>query len=213
MTDDGGIEPSRWWPQAERLADAAYPQQIESALKRAFQQGKDDVHEVCDALKAEIVRLESELDETAVQRDEWKDLAERLLVEKGVAVAGEDAMVKVDIREYPSLVREDVRAALITLKIQARQIWGDDKLTLTQIAALLTVSVGDLMALTLDSGVAASLTGMRMDDDVIVEIKRALGSVLFSTIRWIDDLGLDPLECLDLAIETDEKAVKSGRPR
>jgi hypothetical protein len=46
-----------------------------------------------------------------------------------------------------------------------------------------------------------------------IELKKELGNVLFSTIRWIDDLGLDVLECLDLAIEAQEKFARSGRPR
>ena len=57
MTDDGGVEPSRWWPQAERLADAAYPQQIESALKSAFAQGQVDARKERDALKSAPQRV------------------------------------------------------------------------------------------------------------------------------------------------------------
>ena len=45
------------------------------------------------------------------------------------------------------------------------------------------------------------------------EFKKELGNIIFSTIRWIDDLGLDVLECLDLAIEAQEKFANSGRPR
>jgi hypothetical protein len=45
------------------------------------------------------------------------------------------------------------------------------------------------------------------------ELKKELGNILFSTVRWIDDLGLDPLECLELAIAAQEKFVASGRPR
>lgn len=117
-----------------------------------------------------------------------------------------------DIRKHKPL-REERRDVLRTLLVRARRIWGDDHLTLNEIVVLLMVVVGDVARLARDDSFAASLTGMRMDDDAIVEIKRALGSVLFSTIRWIDDLGLDPLECLDLAIETDEKVVKSERSR
>jgi hypothetical protein len=45
------------------------------------------------------------------------------------------------------------------------------------------------------------------------QLKKELGNIIFSTIRWIDDLGLDVLECLDLAIEAQEKFAGSGRPR
>jgi len=36
------------------------------------------------------------------------------------------------------------------------------------------------------------------------ELKKELGNIIFSTIRWVDDLGLDVLECLDLAIEASD---------
>lgn len=31
------------------------------------------------------------------------------------------------------------------------------------------------------------------------EIKKELGNIIFSTIRWCDDLGLSPEECIELA--------------
>ena len=69
MTDDGGEEPSRWWPQAERLADAAYPQQIESALKRAFAQGQADTRVERDALVERVEILAGGLDERCTRFD------------------------------------------------------------------------------------------------------------------------------------------------
>lgn len=118
--------------------------------------------------------------------------------------------MRADIREH-ELLREDVRSGLKTLLVQARQIWGGEKLTLDQIAVRLMVGVGDIARIARDHG-----AGSRMGGDPGPwrnELKKELGNVLFSTIRWIDDLGLDPMECLDLAIEAQEAFAKSGRPR
>lgn len=40
------------------------------------------------------------------------------------------------------------------------------------------------------------------------EIKKELGNVIFSTIRWCDDLGYDPKECIQVAIKAQEKFEK-----
>jgi hypothetical protein len=112
--------------------------------------------------------------------------------------------MEVDIRKHPQ-IRADVRAGLLALRIQGRQIWGDDKLTLPEVAVRLMVGVGDL----------ARVTRGRQDrtPEGLSELKKELGNIIFSTIRWVDDLGLDVLECLDLAIEAQEKFANSGRPR
>jgi len=31
------------------------------------------------------------------------------------------------------------------------------------------------------------------------ELKKEMGNIIFSTIRWCDDLGYDPEECINLA--------------
>ena len=115
--------------------------------------------------------------------------------------------MEADIRKFKPL-REDVRGGLTTLLVQARQIWGHPSHSpiIDEIVVRLMVGVGDLARLARD--------GAGMDRAVYArEMKKELGNVLFSTIRWIDDLGLDVLECLDLAIEAQEKFAKSGRPR
>lgn len=122
--------------------------------------------------------------------------------------------MRADIREHKSL-REDVRGGLITLLVQARQIWGDDtRQTLDEIVVRLVVVVGDIARVARDGGLNLNPGGdVRPAVAHREEVKKELGNVLFSTIRWIDDLGLDPMECLDLAIEAQEKFAKSGRPR
>jgi hypothetical protein len=118
--------------------------------------------------------------------------------------------MEIDIRKHPQ-VRADVCAGLLALKIQARQIWGTDTLTLPQIVLRLMVGVGDLARIARNG--VPPLSDGAIALGVRAEIKKELGNVVFSTIRWIDDLGLDVLECLDLAIEAQEKFVNSGQPR
>lgn len=123
--------------------------------------------------------------------------------------------MKVDMREHKA-IREQVHAGISALRVQGRQIWGAGNHTFPQIVVRLMVGVGDLARLARDSGGIS----LPLDDShgavasgVNHELKKELGNIIFSTIRWIDDLGLDVLECLDLAIEAQEKFAKSGRPR
>lgn len=125
--------------------------------------------------------------------------------------------MEVDIRKHAQ-IRADVRVGLLALKVQARQIWGDDRLFLPGVVTRLMVGVGDLARLVRD-GKPGSRPGVSHEELVVAiaayerELKKELGNVLFSIVRWIDDLGLDVLECLDLAVEAQEKFANSGRPR
>lgn len=132
-------------------------------------------------------------------------------------------MMLIDMRSHPP-IREQVHAGLTALRVQGRQIWGDSRHTLPEIAVRLMVGVGDLARLARDGvhtvaqdGRAAALFRTETDrakaETSILELKKELGNIIFSTIRWIDDLGLDVLECLDLAIEAQEKFAHSGRQR
>lgn len=129
-------------------------------------------------------------------------------------------MMRVDMRVYQG-TRDAVHAGVAALRVQGRQIWGDDRLTLPQIALRLTVGVGDLARLARDEvrpkyGELVAHFEQRRDEQRLKqypEIKKELGNIIFSTIRWVDDLGFDVLECLDLAIEAQEKFANSGRPR
>lgn len=40
------------------------------------------------------------------------------------------------------------------------------------------------------------------------ELKKELGNIIFSTIKWCDDLGYDPEECIKIAIECQKKFEK-----
>jgi len=113
--------------------------------------------------------------------------------------------MRVDMRVYQG-TRDAVHAGMAALRVQGRQIWGEKRYSLPQIMTRLTVGVGDLARLTRD-GAANNYV------DNVQELKKEFGNIIFSTIRWVDDLGFDVLECLDLAIEAQEKFAGSGRPR
>jgi hypothetical protein len=74
---------------------------------------------------------------------------------------------------------------------RARYIWGDDKLSLDEILIRQGVTIGDLHRLARDYAEGQSLNE--------AELKKELGNVIFSTIRWCDDLGYSPEECIELA--------------
>ena len=117
--------------------------------------------------------------------------------------------------------RDNVRAGITALLNQGRQIWGDTRHSLDEVVVRLMVGVGDLARAARDSGVrghGASLSkdiarGFNLGAPQELELKKELGNVILSTIRWIDDLGLDPLECLDLAAAAQEAFAKSKRSR
>lgn len=124
------------------------------------------------------------------------------------------------MREHQA-IRDQVHAGLSALRVQGRQIWGEDRLTLPAIVIRLTVGVGDLARLARGGAPVVSASPALPSSQAAVdartswerELKKELGNILFSTVRWVDDLGLDVLECLDLAIEAQEKFAKSGRAR
>ncbi len=125
--------------------------------------------------------------------------------------------MQVDMRLHAT-VRDQVHAGLSALRVQSRQIWGDTRQTLPEIAVRMMVGVGDIARAARDGrpeneSVDGSYNLAEIRAAWDREVKKELGNLIFSTIRWIDDLGLDVLECLDLAIEAQEKFAKSGRPR
>ncbi len=80
----------------------------------------------------------------------------------------------------------------------AREIWGDNKLTLSQIIVLMGKVFGDICRWE---------RNYERDKDTHTdeELMKELGNIIFSTIRWCDDLGYDPEECIRLAIECQKK--------
>lgn len=120
--------------------------------------------------------------------------------------------MKVDMRSHEA-IRAQVHAGLSALRVQGRQIWGNDRYQLYEVVVRLMVGVGDLARITRDGTVGRGVAHAPPSVEQARELKKEFGNIIFSTIRWIDDLGLDVLECLDLAIEAQEKFASSGRPR
>jgi len=74
---------------------------------------------------------------------------------------------------------------------EARDIWGNDTLTLEEIIVRLNVVVGDVSRYARDHA-----EGSPAQES---ELKKELGNLIFSLIRWCDDLGFTPEECITLA--------------
>jgi hypothetical protein len=79
------------------------------------------------------------------------------------------------------------------LLVLSRQIWGDKKMDLEGVVVRMGKVLGDICRygrneITTDR--AGGETG----------IKKELGNMVFSTIRWCDDLGYEPQNCVDIAI-------------
>ena len=92
------------------------------------------------------------------------------------------------------------------LKNEGRRIWGDDRLSLPDILIRLGVDYGDLCRIARGADKDAAL----LND---AEIKKELGNIIFSMIRWCDDLGYSPTECIELAREAQKKLVARNPSR
>ncbi|MFC1613375.1 hypothetical protein ACFL23_03520 [Patescibacteria group bacterium] len=84
---------------------------------------------------------------------------------------------------------------------QSKDIWGDEKLSLSQIIARIGVVFGDICRYERN----AKKDLYKHTDD---ELKKELGNIIFSTIRFCEELGYDPEECILLAIECQKKFEK-----
>lgn len=83
------------------------------------------------------------------------------------------------------------------LKIKAKEIWGDEDLNLSQIIVRLGKIYGDICRWERN---AAKDSETHTTD----ELKKELGNLIFSSIRFADELGFDPEECVEMAIEAQE---------
>lgn len=87
------------------------------------------------------------------------------------------------------------------LLAENRQIWGDQKLSLSQIIVRLGKVFGDICRWERN---APKDQEIHNDN----ELKKELGNIIFSTIRWCDDLGFDPKECIEKAKDCQKKFQK-----
>lgn len=81
-----------------------------------------------------------------------------------------------------------------------REIWGDDKQALEHIVICIGKNYGDL-----SKQARAKIETGQFDAQ---EVKKELGNMIASTVRWIDDLGFSAEECLQLALKAQQKYAK-----
>lgn len=84
---------------------------------------------------------------------------------------------------------------------QARDIWGQNKMSLSEIIPAMGKIFGDICRWERN---AVKDQSTHTDED----LKKELGNMIFSTIRWCDDLGYDPEECVNAAIDCQKKFQK-----
>jgi len=84
---------------------------------------------------------------------------------------------------------------------QNREIWSDQKLNLSQIIVRMGKVFGDICRWERD---AVKDKDIHTDD----ELKKEFGNIIFSTIKWCDDLGYAPEECINLAMDCQKKFQK-----
>jgi hypothetical protein len=87
------------------------------------------------------------------------------------------------------------------LLTEGRAIWGQEKLTLAGIIVRLGKVFGDICRYERD---AIKDKAVHTPD----ELKKELGNIIFSTIRWCDDLGFDPKDCIEAAVSCQRKFQK-----
>lgn len=84
----------------------------------------------------------------------------------------------------------------------AREIWGNEKLPAARIIVCMGKVFGDICRWERN---AAKDRRCHTDE----ELKKEMGNIIFSTIRWCDDLGYDPEECVKIAIDCQKEFNKS----
>jgi hypothetical protein len=99
--------------------------------------------------------------------------------------------------ELARLVRERDEAlaevSVAGLRELGREIWGPDRLTLEGVVVRLGVDLGKL---------ARIARGADKDQGILNQatLELAMGNIIFSCIRWCDDLGFDPRDGLARAV-------------
>lgn len=85
---------------------------------------------------------------------------------------------------------------------QGKEIWSGQKINLSQIIVRMGKVFGDICRWERD---AIKDQGTHND----AELKKELGNIIFSTIKWCDDLGYNPEECISAAIDCQQKFQKN----
>ncbi|MBI5346015.1 MAG: hypothetical protein HZB76_02585 [Chlamydiae bacterium] len=83
---------------------------------------------------------------------------------------------------------------------KARKIWGTEKQSVAEIIIRMGKVFGDICRWARNAPKDIDLHNDH-------ELKKELGNIIFSTIKWCDDLGYDPEECIKIAEEVQRKTV------
>jgi hypothetical protein len=86
----------------------------------------------------------------------------------------------------------------------SKEIWRGEKRTLSEIIVRMGKVFGDICRWERNDKKDQAI---HTDE----ELKKELGNIIFSTIRWCDDLGYDPEECIKLAIECQRRYVEENK--
>lgn len=87
----------------------------------------------------------------------------------------------------------------------ARNTWGNTPMSLEHIAVALQVIAGDI-----GRHARTKLEGEPIDDTAL---KTELGNIISSGIRWCDDLGFDPAECIALSQQAQTNYAAKHPPK
>jgi hypothetical protein len=89
---------------------------------------------------------------------------------------------------------------------RSREIWGKQTLTLSEVIPKMGTVFGDICRWERNAKKDSH-------DHTEEELKAELGHMIYATMKWCDDLGHDPEECIELAIESQEKFVREGNEK
>jgi hypothetical protein len=84
---------------------------------------------------------------------------------------------------------------------EGKKTWNNQKLSLSEIIVRMGKVFGDICRWERNAEKDKSIHTEK-------ELKKELGNMIFSTIRWCDDLGFDPKDCIYEAINTQKKFNK-----
>jgi len=84
---------------------------------------------------------------------------------------------------------------------EGKEIWGNEKLPLSKIIPNMGKIFGDICRWERDA-----LKDKENHTDN--ELKKEFGNLIFATIRWCDNLGYDPEECIKIAMDCQKKFKK-----
>ncbi|HLN18802.1 MAG TPA: hypothetical protein VK255_01365 [Patescibacteria group bacterium] len=87
------------------------------------------------------------------------------------------------------------------LLFEGKLIWGKKKCNLSQVIIRMGKVLGDLCRWERNAAKDSK-------SHTEAELKKELGNIIFSTIRWCDDLGFDPEDCIKEAIKCQKKFKK-----